>query len=231
MSGDAAVPVVTIDGPSGAGKGTVSRLLMERLGWHLLDSGAVYRVVALAALRAGTPLDDEDALVNLIDTVSVDFRVETGRPEVVALLNGADVSLELRTEACGGAASRVAALPRVREALLRLQRAFRRPPGLVADGRDMGTTVFPDAGVKIFLDASPEERAARRHKQLREKGIGASLPALVAEIEARDRRDRDRAVSPLAPASDAVVVDSTAMSIDEVLETVAAAVRSRGWLA
>ncbi len=222
------VPVVTIDGPSGSGKGTISRLLMERLGWHLLDSGALYRLVALDALRTATDLDDEATLVALVGRMDVDFRLHPRRAEVVTLLDGEDVSRDLRTEDCAAAASRVAALPELRAALLDMQRGFRRPPGLVADGRDMGTTVFPDATVKIFLDASAQERAQRRHKQLREKGISASLPALVAEIEARDDRDRNRAASPLVPAGDAYRVDSTRMSIDEVLEKVVSLMATKG---
>ncbi|MDZ7754398.1 MAG: (d)CMP kinase [Gammaproteobacteria bacterium] len=221
-------PVLTIDGPSGSGKGTISRLIMERLGWHLLDSGALYRLAALAALRADTDLADEAAVAALVGSMDVDFRLHPRRAEVVTLLDGEDVSMDLRTEDCAAAASRVAALPEVRAALLDMQRSFRRPPGLVADGRDMGTTVFPDATLKIFLDAAPEERAQRRHKQLREKGIGASLPALVAEIEARDERDRNRAASPLVPAADAYRLDSTRMSIGEVLEKVVSLMAAKG---
>lgn len=221
-------PVIAVDGPSGSGKGTLSRLLMERLEWRLLDSGAIYRLLALAALRTDTPLDDANALAALARRLNVDFKLHPERAEVIPQLDGEDVSLDLRTEESGAAASQVAALPAVREALLAMQRGFRRPPGLVADGRDMGTTVFPDAELKIFLDASPEERARRRHNQLREKGISASLPALVADIEARDRRDRERSASPLRPAADAMVLDSTELGIDEVLARVMEAVTAKG---
>lgn len=209
--------VVTVDGPGGSGKGTLARLLAERLGFHWLDSGALYRVLALAALRRGVSLDDEQALAALAR--GLDVRFETGGPaEPRVLLEGRDVTAELRTERCGEAASRVASLPAVRGALLERQRAFCRPPGLVADGRDMGTVVFPQAPVKIFLEASLEERARRRYKQLKDQGIDANLRVLSDELARRDARDRSRAVAPLRPAPDATVIDSTRMSIDEVLE-------------
>jgi cytidylate kinase len=207
-------PVVTIDGPGGSGKGTVSRLLAQRLGWHMLDSGALYRLVALAALRRDVSLDDASALATVAAALDVRFESGSGR----ILLEGEDVTEAIRAEEVGQGASRVAALPAVREALLERQRDFRAAPGLVADGRDMGTVVFPDAEVKVFLTASLEERARRRHKQLIEQGVSASLDRLFRELEARDRRDQTRAVAPLKPATDAVVVDTTGLSIEEVLQ-------------
>ncbi len=212
-------PVIAIDGPSGSGKGTVSRLLAERLGWHLLDSGALYRLVALAARHHGIEQDNQAALETLAAHLDVQFTTgAAGEPAVI--LEGEDVSDAIRTEECGNAASRVAAVPAVRQALLARQRAFREAPGLVADGRDMGTVVFPDAEVKIFLTASAEERARRRHKQLKEKGVGGSLGALVAEIAERDERDSRRAISPLKPAPDAELLDTTALGVDAVVERV-----------
>lgn len=211
-------PVMTIDGPSGAGKGTLCQVLAERLGWHLLDSGAIYRVLALAALHHDVELDSEESLVPLAAHLDIQFVVEEG--QVRAVLEGEDVSRAIRTEEVGNAASKVAAFPRVREALLRRQRAFRKSRGLIADGRDMGTVVFPDAEVKIFLDASAEERARRRYKQLQDKGFDVSFERLLTEIQERDDRDRNRAVAPLRPAQDALVVDSTSMTIDEVVEHV-----------
>ena len=207
-------PVVAIDGPSGAGKGTVARRAAGALGWHLLDSGALYRLVALAAAEAGTAVDDAAGLAALASALPVRFEREA------VWLGTREVSGEIRSEACGTAASRVAALPAVRQALVGLQRSFRRPPGLVADGRDMGTVIFPDAELKVFLTASAEERARRRYKQLKEKGFDVNLPALFAEVEARDRRDAERAVAPLRPAPDARIIDSTAMTIDAVVAAV-----------
>lgn len=211
-------PVITIDGPSGAGKGTVCQRLAEKLGWPLLDSGAIYRVLALAAVHHDVALDNEDALMVLASHLDVSF--EAGSHGVRIILEGEEVSAAIRTEQSGNAASKIAAYPRVREALLRRQRAFRTAPGLIADGRDMGTVVFPDAEAKIFLDASAEERANRRLKQLQEKGFDVNFDRLLIEIRERDDRDRNRAVAPLRPAPDALVVDSTAMDIDTVVESI-----------
>lgn len=209
-------PVITVDGPSGAGKGTLCMLLANKLGFHLLDSGAIYRVLALAAIHHGVDLESEDALVPLAMHLDVQFIAEGDLVKVI--LEGEDVSKELRKEETGMAASKVAVLPRVREALLRRQRAFADGRGLVADGRDMGTVVFPAAEAKIFLDASAEERARRRFKQLQLKGLDGKFDALLSEIQERDDRDRNRPVAPLRPAEDALVLDSTEMSIDEVVE-------------
>ncbi|HTT08147.1 MAG TPA: (d)CMP kinase [Gammaproteobacteria bacterium] len=225
------VPVITVDGPSGTGKGTVCQRLAQTLGWHFLDSGALYRVVGLAAQRAGVSLVAEQPLAALAANLDLRFvpdpRAEHG---MAILLNGGDVSAAIRTEEAGGAASRVAAFPSVRAALLKRQRAFRQPPGLVADGRDMGTVVFPDAALKLFLTASPEERARRRHNQLKQKGIDVSLRALLEDILARDERDRGRAVSPLIPAADAKLVDTTALGIEAVIGQVMRYVREQGLL-
>ena len=209
-------PVITVDGPSGAGKGTLCMQLANKLGFHLLDSGAIYRVLALAAIHHGVDLEAEDALVALATHLDVQFIAEGELVKVI--LEGEDVSGELRKEQTGMAASKVAMLPRVREALLRRQRAFADGKGLVADGRDMGTVVFTQAEVKIFLDASAEERAARRLKQLQEKGLDVKFADLLSEIQERDDRDRNRPVAPLRPAEDALVLDSTSMNIDEVVE-------------
>ncbi|MFC5707278.1 (d)CMP kinase [Aeromonas eucrenophila] len=218
-------PMMTIDGPSGAGKGTLCQLLAEKLGWHLLDSGAIYRVLALAALHHDVEIDAEAALVPLAANLDVQFQVEGDQVKVV--LEGEDVSRTIRSQEVSDAASKIAVFPRVREALLRRQRAFRQQPGLIADGRDMGTVVFPEAEVKIFLDASAEERAQRRYKQLQDKGFDVNFERLLTEIRERDDRDRNRAVAPLKPAEDALVVDSTSMTIDEVLVTVLAYVEQQ----
>lgn len=211
------IPVITVDGPGGSGKGTLTRLLAQRLGYHWLDSGSLYRVLALAAQEHGVDLDDAQALADLAADLDVRFEA-SGEGEPRVYLEGREVSRALRSEACGEAASKVAAIPQVREALLGRQRAFRQPPGLVADGRDMGTVVFPDADVKIFLTASLEERANRRYKQLNEQGIGANLAALLDELAKRDERDANRSVAPLKPAHDAIVLDTTGLGIDEVLD-------------
>lgn len=220
-------PVITIDGPTASGKGTITRRLAQRLGWHILDSGALYRLVALAAIKHGIAFDDQASLQPLAGYLDVEF-VDAGEDaEMVTLLEGEDVTLELRTEGCGNGASQVAALPVVREALLARQRAFREAPGLVADGRDMGTVVFSDAVLKIFLTAGAEERAKRRYKQLIEKGLSVTMRSLLDEIAERDKRDRERATSPLVPASDAVILDSSELGIDEVVDQLWALCQTR----
>lgn len=211
------VPVITIDGPGGAGKGTISMALAAHLGWHYLDSGALYRVLGLAAQLQGVDADDESGLEALARTLPVRF--EPLHDGVKVMLNDRDVSADIRTEQAGNQASKVAVVPAARAALLQRQRDFARSPGLVADGRDMGTTVFPQAPLKIFLTASAEERAKRRYKQLKEKGIEANIAALSAEIAERDARDQQRASSPLVAAEDARLLDSSNMDISEVLKT------------
>ncbi|AIA76283.1 cytidylate kinase [Halomonas campaniensis] len=219
-------PVLTIDGPGGAGKGTISGLVAERLGWHLLDSGALYRLTAQAALKHDVALDDEVSLALVATQLDVAFPVFDGQPRT--LLEGEDVSRAIRTEQAGERASRVAALPQVREALLQRQRDFQQPPGLVADGRDMGTVVFPHAPLKIFLTASAQERARRRHLQLQEAGVDASLSSLLKEIQARDARDTQRSVAPLKPADDAITLDTTCLSIPEVVDQLTELLDQRG---
>lgn len=211
MTAQAGVPVITIDGPSGSGKGTVSQRVADRLGWRMLDSGALYRLVGYAVAEAGESFDNFNKIINIANNIKVDFINGEVR------LDGRNVGPAIRTETAGNNASQVAAIPAVREALLQWQRDYAQPPGLVADGRDMGTTVFPAAGLKIFLTASAEERARRRYKQLIEKGLPANLRALGAEISERDARDRSRATSPLVAAEDAYEIDSTSMSIDDVV--------------
>lgn len=213
-------PVITIDGAGGTGKGTVAQILAKKLAWRLLDSGALYRVLALAAQKHGVALDAEPALKVLAEHLDVQFIAIEGSPLPRILLEGQDVTETIRTEKMGNAASKVGALPDVRAALLSRQRAFREAPGLVTDGRDMGTVVFPDAPVKIFLTASPEERANRRHKQLMAQGISVNLSDLVNELSERDRRDRERTVAPLKPADDAVIVDTDHLTVDEVVERI-----------
>jgi cytidylate kinase len=213
------VQVIAIDGPSGSGKGTIARRVAEALGYHLLDSGALYRLTAFAAQHQGVALDDTAALADIARNLDVTFGSDADGNEQI-LLAGEDVSFDIRTEEAGAGASRVAAQNPVREALLELQRSFRKSPGLVADGRDMGTHVFVDAGLKIFRTASAEERARRRHKQLKDKGIDVSLAALSRDIEDRDRRDTERSVAPLRPAEDARLLDSSGQSIEAVTNTV-----------
>jgi len=216
-----AIPVLTIDGPSGSGKGTIARSVAERLGWHLLDSGALYRLVGLAASKRGISTSDHAACGQLAADLDVKFGSDAQGHEQV-WLGGEEVSAAIRTEEAGDRASQVAAIPSVRDALLDRQRRFAQPPGLVADGRDMGTVVFPYAPLKIYLTASAEERARRRHKQLKDKGIDVSLAALSREVAERDQRDSSRAIAPLKPAADAVTIDSTSMPIDAVVEKVLA---------
>jgi len=210
--------VVTIDGPSGAGKGSLALRVAEALGFHILDSGAIYRLAALKALKSGVDLNDEQAVLEAIR--DLDIRFERGDELTIPYLDGVDVSNDIRSEQTARAASIIAAYPSVRERLLQVQRDFFQPPGLVADGRDMGTTVFPDAKIKIFLHASAEERAKRRYKQLKSMGIEANMADLLREIEERDERDRNRAVSPLVPAPDAIIVDSSMMDLDQVFDLV-----------
>jgi cytidylate kinase len=219
-------PIVTIDGPSGSGKGTVSRLLAHRAGWHLLDSGALYRLVAFGGVIAGLAPDDIEGHARLAGQMNVRFAADPDGRERI-MLDEREVAVALRTEAAGAGASRVAAWPAVRAALLDRQRGFVRPPGLIADGRDMGTVVFPHAALKIFLTAAAEERARRRYNQLKEKDSGVSLAALSLEIAERDRRDSTRTVAPLVPAADAIVLDSTAMNAAEVADEIFARGRAR----
>ncbi|MBS3796585.1 MULTISPECIES: (d)CMP kinase [unclassified Pseudoalteromonas] len=216
----ASMPVITIDGPSGSGKGTVCRLLAQKLGWDVLDSGAIYRVLALAALHHQIALDNEEALVPLAANLDVQFSFDAENESSKIVLEGEEVTHGIRNEEVGAAASKVAALPRVREALLRRQRAFRGEAGLIADGRDMGTVVFPDANVKIFLTASAEERAERRFKELKAKGLDVTLSGLLVDIQARDERDMNRAVAPLVPAEDAVSLDTTELNAEQVFAKV-----------
>jgi len=216
------VPVIAVDGPSGSGKGTLARAVAQHLGWHLLDSGALYRIVGAMCVRRDIDLANEDAVASLAAELQVRFSGEQ------VWVEGLDLTDEIRTEDAGVNASKVARLPAVRDAVLDLQRSFRTAPGLVADGRDMGTVVFTDANLKIFLDASAEERAQRRYKQLKNKGLSVSFRGLLAQIQDRDARDRGRAVAPLKPADDAIVVDSTSMSIEAVLELVLTEARNRG---
>lgn len=213
------VPVIAIDGPGGSGKGTVARAVARQLGWHLLDSGALYRLVGIAALAAGVALDDENGLARVARALDARFDPLAGA-EGEVYLGSRNVTAEIRTEEAGQAASRVAAVPEVRHALVGRQRAFRQPPGLVADGRDMGAFIFPDAALKVFLTASVAERARRRHNQLKQKGIDVSLPALSREMAERDQRDAQRQIAPLRPCADARILDSTGLGIDEVVSQV-----------
>ena len=220
------VNVITVDGPSGSGKGTLSRALATQLGWHFLDSGSLYRLLALAALRSGIALDNEAALVALARRLGDDHQLPAADDPAV-LLNGEDVGKALRTERCGAAASRIAALTGVRRVLLAWQRGYRQPPGLVADGRDMGTVVFPDAVLKLFLTARPDIRAKRRYNQLKDNENNIDLQALVAEVEARDARDATRRAAPLKPASDAVIVDNSDLDVAQTLAAVLETLRDK----
>lgn len=211
------VPVLTIDGPSGSGKGTISRFVADRLGWHLLDSGALYRAIGYVASLEGLDLSDADAMTRCAKTTAIQFIDLKDGSDTRVAVNGLDITNEIRTETCGAAASVIAAIPAVREALIDKQRRFRTVPGLVADGRDMGTVIFPDATYKVFLTASAEERARRRYKQLKEKGLNVTLNDLFREIEARDSRDASRSVAPLRPAADALVLDTTGISVEDVV--------------
>lgn len=218
------IPVITVDGPSGSGKGTLSHRLASYLHWHFLDSGAIYRLLALAAQRQRIAWNEEAALVRLASHLEVVF--SSNSPCII--LAGDDVTTAIRTEECGAGASQIGAMQKVREALLERQRAFKKSPGLVADGRDMGTVVFPEADLKVFLEANPQERAKRRQIQLKQQGIDVSLDDLFTEIARRDKRDRERVVSPLIPAPDAIVIDTTVMSIDRVFEQVLGEAKFRG---
>lgn len=219
-------PVITVDGPSGSGKGTISRRVAASLGWHLLDSGALYRLLAHAAALENIPESKAETLGQLARGMRVGFtQTADGREQIQ--LNGQDVTVAVRSEACGNRASELAAIPEVRAGLKDQQRRFRRDPGLVADGRDMGTVIFPDADLKIFLTASAEERAQRRYKQLKQKGLNANLRALFRDITARDERDQKRAASPLRAAADAVRVDTTHLSVGEVVAEVLDLARER----
>jgi cytidylate kinase len=224
MPGDI-IPILTIDGPSGSGKGTISRLVADQLGWHLLDSGALYRAVGYAAGMAGLDLTDADAVTRCAETTKILFRDPKDGGETRVIVNSHDATDELRTETAGAAASAIAAFPGVRTALFDKQRSFRKAPGLVADGRDMGTVIFADARFKVFLTASADERARRRYKQLKDKGLNVTLAALLREIQARDERDAARPVAPLRPADDALTIDTTGIPVAGVVAAVLSVVR------
>lgn len=226
MKASKITPTLTIDGPSGSGKGTISRHVADELGWHLLDSGALYRAVGYAAGMAGLDLSDADAVTRCAETTRINFRDPKDGGETRVMVNGHDATDELRTETCGAAASAIAVFPSLRAALVDKQHGFRRGAGLVADGRDMGTVIFPDAEFKVFLTASAQERAKRRYKQLKQKGLDVTLASLLREIEARDARDAARTVAPLRPAADAVLIDTTGTPIEAVVAKVLNLVRA-----
>jgi len=221
------IPVITVDGPSGVGKGTTASLLSNHLGWHLLDSGAIYRALALKVLNTDSEISDVDKLVELAKGLDLKFESIIGEPTLV-YLDGLCVNHDLRTESCGNIASIIASILQVRAALLQRQKDFRQPPGLVADGRDMGTVVFQDAQIKFYLTATASERAKRRYKQLKNKGVSANIRALEKEIGARDARDSNRTVSPLVPAEDAIIIDTSELSIDEVFKYCIAVIEKAG---
>ncbi|MSS76289.1 MAG: (d)CMP kinase [Methyloglobulus sp.] len=218
------IPVLTIDGPSGAGKGTVSRIVAKKLGWNYLDSGSIYRSLAIALLQNEIDLSNINEILSIAQAMELAYECDD---ELVVKLDGQDITAELGTETTGNIASIVAAVPEVRRVLLQKQKDFKRPPGLVADGRDMGTVIFPDADIKVFLTASAAKRAERRYKQLMEKGIDVSIEQITSEIEARDCRDKERTIAPLAQAEDALFIDSSAMTIDEVIARVLSLVPQR----
>ena len=227
MNPSSQIPVLTLDGPAGSGKGAVGQILASRLGWHYLDSGALYRVLAVAMQQVGCPATDSARLTPLVQALDIQFETRIDGEAARVRLAGADVTHAVRSETSGRMASEIAAQPAVRAALLLKQQAFHRPPGLVADGRDMGTTVFADAVLKMFLTASPEIRAERRYKQLKQKGFDDNLKKLLGEIRERDRRDAERAISPLIPAVDAEILDTSDLTITEVVDRILARLRER----
>jgi cytidylate kinase len=225
MTTNGSIPVLTIDGPSGSGKGTIARAVADRLGWHMLDSGAIYRAVGHAAGTKDLDVSDAQAVARCAAAIRLEFRDPGDGGDTRVIIDGIDATDAIRTETAGAAASAIAALPEVRKVLVDKQLAFRKPPGLVADGRDMGTVIFPDASFKVFLTASAAERAERRYKQLKSKGLDVTLRSLLHEIELRDARDASRTVAPLRPAADAVVIDTTGQPIPRVVDRVLAVVR------